>query len=241
MPFLYSQVQFECALRTGQIIGTSQSTLEAAYTGNWSAALDGAEIPISSFKTNLLNCEREIAHIIGSDQQHPYRSMLYGRSANIANLGSSPTVDNNGYEFVGVFDAVRDADNLHLMTFQPSQTIDDISDAFFSDIQIYNYNLSGNYVQFPPTTDNVFFEGCVWDYDVQSAAYDNAGSSPLPQMAANTMIAAYMATTAQIGWVDASGTQVNYNQLYQQGIAILKARGDGKLNLPLVSQNAVAG
>lgn len=215
--------------------------MQAAYTGSWASALDGAEIPRASFKANLLAVERELAHIIGSDQQHPYRSMLYGRSADIANFGSSPTVDNNGVEFIGVFDAVRDASSLKVMTIQPSQTLDDISDSFFDDVELTNYSLVGNYIQLPNTVDAIFFEGCVWSYSTQSSAYDADGNSPLPQMLVNTWIAGYMATTPQIGWVDASGTQVNYNALYQQGIAILKSRGEGMPNLPLASQNAVAG
>lgn len=239
MPIPYSQLQFECALRTGQLIGTSQATLQSAYTGAWASALDGAEIPKASFKANLLAVERELAHIIGSDAQHPYRSMIYGKSSNLANLADTPTTDSNGYEFIGVFDSVTDATDFTPLTLQPTQTLADESNAFFDDVELYNFNITGNKIRH--TRAAVYLEGCVWSYSIQSAAYDADGNSPLPQMLVNTWIAGYMATTPQIGWVDGSGTQVNYNSLYQQGIAILKARGEGMPNLPLASQNAVAG
>ncbi len=241
MPLSYRYLKFESALRTAQIVGTGQASLEAAYGGDWAIALDGSEIPISSFKQNILAVGAEIAHIIGSDSQHPYRSMIYGRSANIANGGSSPTQDNNGVEFVGVFDAVRDADTLNVMTYQPPQTIEDEQNSFFNTVPLYNYNLSGNYIQFPPTTANVFFEGCVWDFDTQSSLFDSDGDSPLPQMIANTWIAGFIANSAQVGWTDAANVVPGYVNAYQRGIQILKMRGSEMPSLPLASMNKVAG
>lgn len=239
MPINYNLIKRECALRTAQLEGTSQATLEANYTGSWSTALDGAEIPISSFKVNILAVEKELAHVIGSDAQHPYRSMLYGRSDNLANLASTPTVDDQGFEFVGVFDSVTDSTNFTPCTVQPTQTIADEQNSFFDGVELYNFNITGNRIRH--TRESVFLEGCVWDYDTQAALYESNGDSPLPQMLANTWIAGYLATTVQVGWVDGANAAQTYNSLYQQGLQILKMRGDGMINLPLASQNVVAG
>ena len=239
MPLAYNFIKREYALRTGSSIGTGQATLEASYTGSWATSLDGSEIPISAIKTQILNIERELAHIIGSDAQHPYRSMLYGRSVGLANLANTPTLDNAGAEFIGVFDAVTDSSDFTPLTVQPTQTISDELDPFFDDTDLYNYDIRGNKIRHTRTL--VYMEGCVWDYTIRAAAYDADGNSPLPQMLANTWIAGCMAMSGQIGWEGSASTISMYENLYQQGIQILKMRGDGMVNLPLASQNVVAG
>src|SRR5690242_12976818 len=125
MPFTYKPVKVQSALRLAQIVGSSQATLEAAYAGLWTAALDGAEIPISAFRDVAMMVEKEIATVIGNNPNHPARSMLYGRSANQTSLENTPTVDQNGVEWVGVFDAIIDAASGKPLTLQPPQTIED--------------------------------------------------------------------------------------------------------------------
>lgn len=201
--------------------------------------LDGAEIPITAFRDAILYTAKEIAQTIGANAAHPYRSMLYGRSANIPNFGTSPTVDQNGIEFVGVFDTIRDADTLSVMTLQPSQTIEDISDSFFSDISIYNYSLVGNYVQFPPTTNNVFFEGCIWSNSAQVTLYEADGLCPLPEATEALLCDGVTARASQVGWIDGANTSTNYVQLYAQGL--LNLANIGQTNIPLASRNTIAG
>jgi len=239
MPFSYEIPKRTLALKLAQLKGVSQATLESAYIGSWAAALDGAEIPITAFRDAILSIAKEIAQVIATSSAHPYRSMLYGRSANIANLGSSPTVDQNGVEFIGVFDAVRNASNLHLMTYQPSQIIDDISDAFFADAEIYNYNTAGNYVQFPPPTTNIFFEGCIWSESAQTALYEADGDCPLPEACEAMLCDGVMERSAQVGWTDAAQVMPYYSNLYRQGLAELASMGQTRM--PLSSANPVSG
>lgn len=236
MPFNYLPCKRQAALRLAQIIGADQATLEAAYVGAWATALDGAEIPISGFKDLILMIEKEIAQVIGNNAQHPARTFLYGRSADLANLASTPSVDNNGNEFIGVFDSVADATTSAPLTLQPTQTLADVADGFFSDTDLYYYNITGNQIRH--TRPLAYLQGCVWDYATQSTAYDADGNSPLPEVCANMLVNGVAGSSVQVGWSDNTGAAQHYYQLYQQGLQSLLM---GLPNTPLSSQNAVAG
>lgn len=236
MPYSYLTIKRQAALRLAQIIGSSQSTLEAAYSGAWASALDGAEIPLSAFKDMVLMIEKEMAQVIGNNPQHPARSLIYGRSASLADLASSPTVTNGGVEFVGVFDSAADSDTNAPLTWMPTQTLADYKDPFFDNLELYNYNLTGN--QFRHTRDLAYLQGCAWDYDTQSTAYDADGDSPLPQACANMHVNGIVGNSTQVGWTDASSAaQVDMN-LYQQGYQMLLM---GMPNTPLASVETTAG
>lgn len=238
MSIAYSIIRGECFLRSAQIIGTSQATLEAAYTGDAAAALDGSEVPLSSFKAQILNIESELAHIIASDASHPYRTYLYGVSAALANLAATPDFDADNNPFIGVFDAVVDGTSGQPLTLQPTQTVLDERNSFFSDIALYNYVIVGNTIQHTRTTAKL--QGCVWNRATREAAYDDDGNSPLPPILANTWTAGVMANLPQVGWTDGAGVAGIYNSIYQQGIQILREGKGSQVNLPLASQNNAA-
>ena len=226
MSINYLTIKRQSALKLAQIVGASQATLDAAYAGNWATALDGAEIPITAFKDQILMIEKELAHIIGSDSSHPYRSFLYGRSDDLANLAGTPIVSDQGYEFIGVFDSVADAATNVPLTLQPTQTLADVADTFFNDTSLFYYNVTGN--QLRHTREFAFFQGCVWDYSTQTNAYDSDGDSPLPQMLANTWVAGVCASSMQVGWTDQAQAVSNYAEVYQKGIQMLRMSADMK-------------
>lgn len=238
MSIAYLTIKRQSALKLAQIIGADQATLQTAYAGAWASALDGAEIPLGAFKDQILMTEKELAHIIGADASHPYRSFLYGRSEALANLASTPTLDNQGFEFVGVFDSVADEETSVPLTLQPTQTLADVANSFFDDTSLFYYNVTGNQIRH--TRDFAYFQGCVWDLTTQAAAYDADGNSPLPEMLANTWVAGVCASSMQVGWTDQANAVANYAQVYQQGIQMLRiGAGSG---LPLTAQaNPVAG
>src|SRR6476659_10708540 len=122
MPFDYLPVKQMAALRLAQIKGSDQATLDAAFAGSWATALDGAEIPITAFKLQILMIEKEIAQVIGNNAAHPARTFLYGRSVDLANLAETPSVDNTGKEFVGIFDSCADSSTSAPLTWAPRQT-----------------------------------------------------------------------------------------------------------------------
>jgi hypothetical protein len=236
MPYSYLTIKRQAALRLAQIIGADQATLEAAYAGAWASALDGAEIPKSAFKDMILMIEKEMAQVIGNNPQHPARSLLYGRSEALANLASTPTVDDDGVEFVGVFDSAADEDTNAPLTWMPTQTLADYEDDFFNNVNLYNYNLTGN--QFRHTRSTAYLQGCVWDYDTQSAAYDADEDSPLPQACANMHVNGVCGNSLQVGWTDNAGLAGVDMNLYQQGYQMLLM---GLPNTPLASTETTAG
>jgi len=239
MPFNYKPIKVQAALRLAQLIGADQATLEAAYAGAWADALDGAEIPISSFRDVAMMVGKEIATVIGNNPNHPARSMLYGRSANQTSLENTPTVDINGVEWVGVFDAIIDVASGKPMTSQPPQTIEDLNDPFFNDTVFLNYSQFGNQVQ--TVAHNVplfYYQGCIWDNDSQVDLWDADGACPLPQACANTLVNGLCAYSGQIGWTDGAGEVQRCNNLYQMGLTQLQT---GLPNVPLASMNQVAG
>lgn len=235
MPINYDAIKREVALRLAQIAGSDQASLETSYTGAWASALDGAEVPASSVKQVILMIEKELAEVIGNSPEHPARTFLYGRSVDLANLASTPSVDENNVEFVGVFDSCADSDTNAPLTWQPTQTLADVSNTFFDDTDLYYYNITGNQIRH--TRPLAYLQGCVWDYDMQSDAYDADETSPLPQFLANTWIAGVCSSAAQVGWVDQAGATSMFTNMYQQGIALLQQGS----TTPISAQNPIAG
>ncbi len=237
MAISYGIILKECLLRSSQISGSDQAELETAYGAE---TIDGAEIPISSFRAQIINIEGELSHIIASDASHPYRSYIQGTSSALANLADTPTLDDASNPFIGVFDSVMDGSTSQPCTFQPTQTILDYQDPFFDDIELYNYSIVGNTIQH--TRSTVKMQGCVFDRTERETAYDADGSSPLPPILANMWIAGVMANLQQVGWTDPTNTVGLYGQLYQQGITMLRQGSSGQVNLPLSAQaNPIAG
>lgn len=238
MPINYFYIKKESALRSAQLTGTGAATLETAYTNaDFEASLNGAEVPATSYKTQILNIERELVHIIASDASHPYRTFLYAQSADLANLDSTPAYDSNGNPFFGVFDSCIDSDNSKPLTLQPTETLQDYSQSFFDDVDLYNYSIVGNTLQI--SRPQAFLTGCSWNYDNQAAAYDIDGNSPLPEMLANTWIAGVLSILPQVGWTDGAGTAPYYQGVYQEGIQLL--RMSSQVNIPLASRNVAVG
>lgn len=241
MAISYVQIRRQVALRSAQITGSDQAGLESAYTeAVFADGVDGAEVPVSAIKDLILMIEKELAQVIGNNATHPARSLLYGRTADLANLADTPTVSNGGTEFVGIFDSCADSSTDAPLTYQPTQTLADMSDAFFSDTPLFYYNITGNQIRH--TREEVYLQGCVWDYTDQSTAYDNGASSPLPQSLANTWIAGVMASLPQVGWTDGSNVAGIYAGIYQQGMGLLQSGSLQAVNLPVsAAQNQVAG
>lgn len=238
MAIPYPQVRVQVALRSGQLIGTDQATLEAAYSGAWATALDGSEVPLTAIRDSILAVEKELAHAIGSNANHPYRDSLYGISSNLADNALIPTVDASSKAFIGLFSGVVDATSSYPLTEMPVQVIEDLASAFFADTEFYHYCFIGNRIRH--TRANVKIAGCVWDRTTQLAAYAANGNSPLPQVLENTLIAGTL-----VNLVQASGWFINeagyYAQLYQSGIAMLSSGAVTAPSLPDNTANAVPG
>ena len=237
MPFSYLQPKRICALRLAQIIGTSSATLETAYTDtDITTMLDGAEIPPTAFQDAILYIAKEIAETIADNPSHPSRSFLYDRTTALTDNSSTPIVDNNGTEIIGVWDSCAEETTNIPMTWVPTQTISDCLDQFFDDTSIYYYNIIGNYVR--GTRPLFYLQGCSWDDAAQIALYITNGDCPLPQSTLALLCDGVTERSVQVGWADAAQITPHYGNLYRQGLANLAG---AQTSVPLASRSLVAG
>ena len=224
------------------MIGSDQSSLEAAFTGSFGTALDGAEVPSTSIMYQVIAIGGEIAQLIGANASHPYRSYISGNSDVLADLESTPTEDINGNPFVGVYDGFYDSATNQPCTWQPTQTIADIVDnasGFFgSGDQYFYYNINGQILR---TTQSAgYLSGCVWNVTDQTTAYVAGGDSPLPDPMFNMWRNGVKAMAVQVGWVDSAGIFADANALYNQDKQFFMMGAEA--NIPLAARvNPIAG
>lgn len=233
MSIPYTEIKSAVALRSQQLAGSDQAELETAYTA---FTLDGAEVPESDLKNTILATEKAIAEVIAQNPAHPYRSYLYARTVDLADLDEIPTVSNTDKQIIGVWDAVADGSNNKPLTLQPTQTIEDLNNSFFDDTDIYAYNINGNFLRI--TRSTAFLQGCSWDQDTQSTEYDNDGDSPLPPTLTNLWIAGALSNLQQVGWSGADALSY-YRNLYMTGLQTLQ--NGAMQQVPLASVNATSG
>lgn len=236
MPIPYESIKVQAALKLAQIKGATQAELETYYTGAWASALDGAEIPITGFRDQILMIEKTFAEAIGDNPSHPARSLLYGASVALSTGDAIPNTSSASYEWVGVFDSVVDSDDGLPLTAQPIQTINDLNNVYYDDTAFYYYAMFGNNIYH--TRDEVILQGCVWDLTTQETEYDADGDSPLPQYLANGLVSGVIASAPQVGWVDNSPAFQIHAQIYQEALASIASPGTA---LPLTATVGAAG
>ena len=190
---------------------TNAAAREALYAGAIANAVDGMEIPLSALKQSVLASEKRIADIVGRTKNPILRRALYAVSANIASGDQLPYQPTGAVgEFVGNFAAVIDAADNRPLTEKTKQEvlrrIDNVGD--FYKLPAYHYCIEDTRIFH--TRENVKVEGCAWDYAAQSAAYDAAGNSPLPEHLEIFWIADVLAHLAQENWF------VNDAQVFSQ-------------------------
>lgn len=180
MSIKYLNIARAVALRSNQLgDAVDAAALEALYTGDLLAALDGMEIPYSALKQQILASEKRIAALAARLKNPALKRGLYGRSANIADKGLMPQTDQNGYQWIGSFDSIIDAATGDELTEKPKQEVRRIKRLKTASIVVTNplhYAIAGN--KLFHTVTNAYVEGCVWDYATQSTAYDLAPSGP---------------------------------------------------------------
>lgn len=217
------RVAVQAALRTLQLSGDSQSTLETAYATGLTA-LDGGDIPVSGLRDATLAAEAEIAELIANDKANPYRQMLYGRSANLATAAAIPVVDNGGVSFIGVFSGAIDvSDNTPLteFTIQEFQRFQRKGTSRYTCAYRHYKLWSGRIYH---TVTNAYLEGCIWDRTAALARFDvgSSSTSPLPDSMEATWVARTIEFLVMEGWLQNEGSY--YGNFVQSGVARLKGR-----------------
>jgi hypothetical protein len=110
----------QVALRTLQLDGSNQADLQVSYDAG---TLDGADLPSPALVDSVLASEGRIAHLIGMDKLNPFRMDLYGKSDDLASGDEVPGLDEDGFEFLGVYSQVTDSDDDTPLTEQPIQVV----------------------------------------------------------------------------------------------------------------------
>lgn len=224
------RVLAQVALRTLQLTGTTQATLETSYeTADLSTVLDGADVNYQAMVDAVLAAEAELAEVVGADKQNPYRSLLYGRSDNLVSGTEIPIESDESVKFIGVFSQVNDAtDNLPL-TEQPIQSIRRFLRGSYES-EIYNYSLQAGRIYH--TRDNVYLEGCVWSRTAAVARMVAASTalSPLPTVLESTWVARAISFLPQEGWLLQEASY--YAEFAAAGVAMLRGRSLDMPSLP---------
>lgn len=171
----YLNILSAVALRTNQIPGGDAASRVTNYgTSLISPNLDGVDVPAPALKQDILAVEKELAMMIANSTNELYRSHLAGRSASVANRGAIPIIDNASKSFIGSFDGIFDVTDNKSLTEQPRNVVERyiLNPGSFWKIRPYYFHKEGTTLVH--TRDNVYYRGCVWDYETQATAYDTA-------------------------------------------------------------------
>jgi hypothetical protein len=117
-------------------------------------------------------------------------------------------------EFVGTFDSAADGTTDRPLTYQPTEILTDVEDAFWDDVNLWNYAIIGNTFQSTRTTS--YLQGCIWDNDAQIVLYDADGDCPLPQGLLQALVNGVCGYAGQVGWTDNAGASDQAYQMYMQ-------------------------
>jgi hypothetical protein len=224
----------QVALRTTQLTGSDQATLDLSYQDAVNL-LDGAEVPATSLRDAILASESRIAHLIGMDKLNPFRMDLYGKSDDCASGDEVPGMDEDGFEFVGVYSQITDSDDDTPLTEQPIQVVRRFLRGTYKSA-IYNYALQSARVYH--TRTNVYFEGVVWSYEQAALRFnpDATDLSPIPNALESLWISDTIANLVIEGWLIPEAN--HYLQLAAAGVQLLRMRDTTMPVLPTATATA---
>lgn len=174
----YQDILKAIALRAGQMAEGTPAAREVAYAGDAASALDGAEMPYSALKAEILAAEAEIAEMVGNSTNAIYRTALASDSAAIPSGGQIPGTDQYLNAFVGSFDGIFDVTTDTPLREQPLQLVQRriAHDGTAFRIPAFWFAKEGSRIYH--TVSNVYFRGCAWDRDTQETAFDLPATVP---------------------------------------------------------------
>lgn len=209
MSIFYQNLVKSVALRTIQIVGGNAAARDAAYSAaSIQAYLDGIQLPYSALKQDCLAVESELAVMVGNSNDPAWRSHLKAHTANLLDKAEIPSVDSNGFHFVGGFDGVFDADDGTILTEKDKETVQrriTNPNGFFT-IPGQHYCFEGTIIRHTQASPGVYLRGCSWDYATQSALFDLPPITP----ANKTFAAAGTSTSTETLTVTGHGYLTGY-------------------------------
>lgn len=215
------RVAMQVALRTQQVRGTNQTTLQANYLAGMLSGLDGADIPLSGLIDAVLAVESEMVEIIATDRTHPYRNLFYGRSDDLPNATEIPSLSDELYRFVGVFSGVCDSADDGMLT---EGSVQEITRHVRGNYQgtVRKYKMSAGKLYH--TRSFVYLEGCVWSRAIAltKLAGGPTDVSQIPNALETVWVARAIEFLTMEGWLMQEAA--HYGNVARTGIERLRGR-----------------
>lgn len=121
----WNDVIRQVAITTNALIGAQPAALETTYSTVplTAANFQSSIIPFTMMKDKMLNAESALVGTAAATANHPWRAFIADTTGSLASGAPMPTTGTNGQEIIGVYGAVRDADDAQICTLSETQDI----------------------------------------------------------------------------------------------------------------------
>lgn len=179
MSISYQKLGKAIALRSNQLRdGVDAAALEADYSAaDLDDIMDGADVPYTALKTDIINVEAAIAAMIGISSNTVLRSSLMLE----ADVDSGEPLRTNvgAKKFYGKFDGVFDADTDMPLKFTDQETVERriTNPGGFFKVKQNIYAFVGTKIIYFCSSGYAVIRGVGWSRAVAEAAFDAEGDS----------------------------------------------------------------
>jgi len=181
----YHDILAAVALRVDALVGTQKTALQTTYTTRPLTAsnFQSTIFPFADLKAGILCAEMQIANAVADTGNSPYRSYIKSQTGDLANGDEIPSIDENRVPIIGIYGAVRDADDSTIVYFEKSlpeiQRRNRNATTFYC-VPVYYFRMDGTAIYHTGT--NVKIDCCVYDVDTQIGAIDADGAILFPTL-----------------------------------------------------------
>lgn len=190
MATAYDVITRQVALRINAFSNAAQpAQLQTAYTTALTAAVVGESsiFPFAAIEDAVIDAEAKLAQTIADVRNHPWRAVLFGRTAGLASGAGIPDTAQTGESIIGVYGGVVDDSDGQVLSEQPEETIRRrLLTSSLWKIPVYQYSLTGDSIIHTRTF--AYIEVCVWDDAARRAAILASGNMLLPDVLAEAVM-----------------------------------------------------
>lgn len=125
MPAIWNDVIRGVALTINALVGARPAPLETTYATVplTSANFQSSILPFTAIKDRCLDAEASLIGAVTATANQPWRAFLHDVTDPLASGALMPTTGSGGKEIIGVYGAVRDADDEQICTLSEVQDI----------------------------------------------------------------------------------------------------------------------
>jgi len=187
MSVLWSIPQREIILRANQLMASSATALQTAYTatgiGQTQMSDRATEFPFEATNDALLEAGSQIVQAIGKDPHSPYRTYFAGVTASLASGANVPTTSSASKPVEGKIGDVLDASTSRKYTFAPFQVVQGYNTLKTNILKVNPYLYYTDNKRIYHTGTNVVADVVIWSVTDQTALMitDPRGTCPFPE------------------------------------------------------------